>query len=87
MYTAPLADGVTLEKLFYTFNIEKPGDFTGHSLSVSDVVTLDKGGTETAYFVDSLGFKALPDFTEPKRENPLKTAEMSTEQNLNMIDL
>ena len=50
--------GEKLESAFYTFNMERPEDFKGHSLSVSDVVVLD----DTAYYVDSVGFKPLRDF-------------------------
>ena len=44
------------------FNIQRPADFTGHSLSVSDVVVLNDGSTVKAYYVDSIGFAELPDF-------------------------
>lgn len=50
--------GEKLESAFYVFNRERPEDFKGHSLSVSDVVVLD----DTAYYVDSVGFKPLKDF-------------------------
>lgn len=50
--------GEKLESAFYVFNQERPEDFKGHSLSVSDVVVLD----DTAYYVDSVGFKLLKDF-------------------------
>lgn len=50
--------GEKLESAFYVFNQERPEDFKGHSLSVSDVVVLDN----TAYYVDSVGFKPLKDF-------------------------
>lgn len=43
VYSAPLADGETLEDLFVRFNVERPEDFTGHSLSVSDVIVLHLG--------------------------------------------
>jgi antirestriction protein ArdC len=95
-YAAPLDNGIALENLYYTFNMDKPQDFTGHSLSVSDVVVLDRGGITTAYYVDNKGFQELPGFVAQQQaqeatrtaaaNNPLRTAEMSTEQNLNMID-
>lgn len=50
--------GEKLESAFYVFNMERLEDFKGHSLSVSDVVVLD----DTAYYVDSVGFKPLKDF-------------------------
>ena len=38
-----------------------PADFTGHSLSVSDVVAIEYQGSITANYVDSFGFKNYPD--------------------------
>ena len=83
VYTAPLDGKTTLEDIYRTFNIDHPADFKGHSLSVSDVVVLHQGGKDTAHYCDSFGFQQVPEFL---RENPLRTAELSTEQNKNMID-
>ena len=80
---APLAAGTTLEDIYRTFNVDHPADFKGHSLSVSDVVVLHQNGQDTAHYCDSVGFQQVPEFL---RENPLRTAELSTEQNENMID-
>lgn len=151
VYTAPLADfsgdkDHALNKLYEQFNINHPADFTGHSLSVSDIVALKLDGTVSSHYVDSFGFKELPQFLEPaplvpdnfltgdridtprgsffltsmtkeqmeqagygyhhssdngayhimgngtrafavvNEDNPLRTAELSTEQNYNQID-
>ena len=83
VYTAPLDGKTTLEDIYRTFNIDHPADFKGHSLSVSDVVVLHQGGKDTAHYCDSFGFQQVPEFL---RENPLRTAELSTEQSENMID-
>ena len=83
VYAAPLTAGTTLEDIYRTFNIDHPADFKGHSLSVSDVVVLHQNGQDTAHYCDSVGFQQVPEFL---RENPLRTAELSTEQNENMID-
>ena len=83
VYTAPLDGKTTLEDIYRTFNIDHPADFKGHSLSVSDVVVLHQRGKDTAHYCDSFGFQQVPEFL---RENPLRTAELSTEQNENMID-
>ena len=83
VYTAPLDGTTTLEDIYRTFNIEHPADFKGHSLSVSDVVVLHQGGKDTAHYCDSFGFQQVPEFL---LENPLRTTELSTEQNENMID-
>ncbi len=72
-------------KIFDTrFNIDHPKDFKGHSLSVSDVVVLHQNDQDTAHYVDSFGYKDVPEFLQPK--NYLKAAEQTTEQNYNMID-
>ena len=73
-----------LENFYYIFNEERPGDFVGHSLSVSDIVALKQDDKVSYYYCDSIGFKELPDFKKP--ENYLKTAEMSAEDDYGMID-
>ena len=84
VYSAPLTPGTSLEDIYTRFNIDHPKDFKGHSLSVSDVVVLHQNGQDTAHYVDSFGYKKVPEFLQP--ENYLKTAEQTTEQNYNMID-
>ena len=84
VYTAPLDGKTTLENIYRTFNTDdRPADFRGHSLSVSDVVVVNRGGKEEAHYCDSIGFTPVPEFMQ---ESPIKIAEMSTEQNYNMID-
>ena len=61
-HAAPLTDKDTLDGIYERFNIQRPADFTGHSLSVSDVVVLNDGSTVKAYYVDSIGFAELPEF-------------------------
>ena len=84
IYTAPLTPGMSLEDIYTRFNIDHPKDFKGHSLSVSDVVVLHQNGQDTAHYVDSFGYKDVPEFLQP--ENYLKATEQTTEQNENMID-
>lgn len=62
VYATELLPGETLEDIYRRFNIDHPEDFKGHSLSVSDVVVLHENGSDTAWYVDSIGFKELPDF-------------------------
>ena len=54
VYTEPLTEKYTLEAIYERFNIQRPTDFTGHSLSVSDVVVLNDGKSIKACYVDSL---------------------------------
>ena len=65
VYTAPLTPEMSLEDIFTRFNIDHPADFKGHSLSVSDIVVLHQGGQDTAHYVDSAGFRQVPEFTDP----------------------
>ena len=77
----------TLDKLYNDFNLNLPKDFKGHSMSVSDVVALKIDGEVTFHFVDSIGFKELPDFakdmvldTPIKEESKLPTVAELKEQ-------
>ena len=62
VYEAPKTAEDTLDSIYYRFNMEHPADFRGHSLSVSDVIVFHENGVDTAHYVDSYGFKAIPDF-------------------------
>lgn len=69
-YSAPLTPDTTLDSIYVRFNINRPADFTGHSLSVSDIVVLHRNGQDTAHYVDSIGFADVPEFlTEQTQEN------------------
>lgn len=68
VYSERLREATTLDNLFERFNIERPNDFTGHSMSVSDVIIMNRGGRLTAYYVDSFGFTELPDFVAQRVE-------------------
>ena len=59
IYYSKFEDGMNLEKIYEIFNIYRPDDFVGHSLSVSDIVVLHIDGSNTAYYVDTIGFVKL----------------------------
>ena len=87
IYTAELTPGTSLEDIYTRFNIDHPKDFKGHSLSVSDVVVLHQNGQDTAHYVDSSGYRQVPEFLQPpEKENPLKHVEDTIEQNDNHFD-
>lgn len=44
-----------LENLFTKFNINRPEDFKGHSMSMSDIVVLNG----QKFYCDSIGFKRV----------------------------
>ena len=66
VYEAPKTESDTLDSIYYKFNMEHPADFRGHSLSVSDVIVFHENGVDTAHYVDSFGFIAVPEFLSPK---------------------
>ena len=69
IYTAPLTPDMTLESIWEKFNIDHPKDFKGHSLSVSDMVVLHQDGQDAAHYVDSFGYRQVPEFlNEPQKE-------------------
>lgn len=88
IYTGGLADygdnKTNLDMIYQRFNVDHPADFKGHSLSVSDIVALKKDGVVSCHYVDSIGFRELPNFLKP--ENYLKNAEMLLEDDYGMID-
>ena len=68
VYSAPLAPETSLEDIYTRFNIDHPKDFKGHSLSVSDVVVLHQNGQDTAHYVDSFGYKNVPEFLQEQKQ-------------------
>ena len=72
-----------LNDIFYRFNMERPDDFHGHSLSVSDIVALKVDGSVSVHYVDRYGWQELHGFLS---DQPLRNAEMLLEDDYGMID-
>ena len=68
IYSAELTPGTSLEDIYTRFNIDHPKDFKGHSLPVSDVVVLHQNGQDTAHYVDSFGYKSVPEFLQEQKQ-------------------
>jgi len=64
VYSGAMFPGENLESIYSRFNMDRPEDFTGHSLSVSDVVVIRQNGQEAAHYCDSFGFAEVPEFLE-----------------------
>lgn len=47
-----------LDEIFYIFNMARPSNFAGHSLSVSDIVELD----HKLYYCNSVGWKEIKEW-------------------------
>ena len=68
MYAGVLAPAVTLEVLYQKHNRDsRPFGRRMRSLSVSDIVVLNRGGERQAFYVDSFGFKECKEFLKPPR--------------------
>ena len=78
VYTGELKEGMSLEDIYTQFNIDHPADFTGHSLSVSDVVVLHQDGENTSHYVDSVGYREIPEFTKELSVSAEVTVEKAT---------
>jgi hypothetical protein len=44
------------EIIFYVFNMRKPAEFKGHSLSMSDIIELNDGTSRRLYYCDTCGW-------------------------------
>ena len=69
VYEAPLTAKDNLESIYTWFNVDRPADFTGHSLSVSDIVVLHQDGKDTAHYCDRAGFSEVPEFLQPAQKS------------------
>ena len=78
VYEAPLTEKDNLESIYTRFNVDRPADFTGHSLSVSDIVVLHQGGKDTAHYCDRAGFSEVPEFLQPAQKSREITERIQT---------
>ena len=78
VYTAPLTEKDNLESIYTRFNVDRPADFTGHSLSVSDIVVLHQDGKDTAHYCDRAGFSEVPEFLQPAQKSREITERIQT---------
>lgn len=62
IYSARMKADTTLESIFTEFNTNRPYDFYGHSLSVSDIVVLSDKGKNNAYYCDKAGWEKIDKF-------------------------
>ena len=78
VYEAPLTAKDNLESIYTRFNVDRPADFTGHSLSVSDIVVLHQNGKDTAHYCDRAGFSEVPEFLQPAQKSREITERIQT---------
>lgn len=76
VYSDILETDENRDSLFTKFNLAHPSDFTGHSLSISDILVLKRNGKVDVSYVDIIGFTPLTDFY---KEPVLRLVEQITE--------
>lgn len=81
VYKAHLSPDASLDSIYETFNIHRPSDFHGHSLSISDVIVFQRAGEGKAHYVDRFGFREIPGFLERERRPSLASAEAEHQHN------
>ena len=59
-YEGNVTDNITIDDLYRKFNIDRPEDFIGRSMSISDVILFDG----EYFYCDDFGWKNLVSFTE-----------------------
>jgi hypothetical protein len=73
---------VNLDEVFTRFNINRPDDFIGHSLSVSDIIQVTDGGTH----LHIINFKIDGKRYYERFLDPIKTLEFKDELEAANID-
>jgi len=79
-----------LERIYTRFNVERPSDFYGHSLSVSDVIVLNYNQRHEAYYCDSVGYQKLDNFLLNIKPQNIRIAKLTgepvSEEMLDILD-
>ncbi len=75
------------EGIFVKFNMNRPEDFEGHSLSVSDVIVIEDENGKSAHFVDDVGFKDITEiFLEHERkEQTVEQLNINDYENIRLV--
>ena len=68
VYSGRLHENEKMDDLYAVFNDNPPADYKSHSMSVSDVIIINRGGDMQAYYVDRFGFAELPEFAAQREK-------------------
>ena len=77
VYLARMQPGDEPEQIRRRFNEKLPRTFHGHSISVSDVLVLNKGGVVTSYYVEKDGFTVIAGFIQKGSSGALVSIDTS----------
>ena len=68
VYSAELTYDKTFTNIVAELYYNRPSDFYGRPLNVSDVIVLQKNGQEQAFYYDIAGFVSIPEFLESRKK-------------------
>ena len=68
VYSAELTYDKTFTNIVAELYYNRPSDFYGRPLNVSDVIVLKKNGQEQAFYYDIAGFVSIPEFLESRKK-------------------
>ncbi len=70
VYTAELLPGTGPDDIYKLFDswTNCPENYRGYSITYSDVIVIHEKGTDKAYYVDSSGYKEVPEFLQPEEK-------------------
>ena len=77
VYLARMQPGDEPEQIRRRFNEKLPRTFHGHSISVSDVLVLNKGGVVASYYVEKDGFTVIAGFIQKGSSGALVSIDTS----------
>ncbi|MCI9077099.1 MAG: DUF4316 domain-containing protein [Dorea sp.] len=77
VYLARIQPGDEPEQIRRRFNRKLPRTFHGHSISVSDVLVLNKDGVVTSYYVEKDGFTVISGFIQKGSSGTLVSIDTS----------
>jgi hypothetical protein len=94
VYTAPFDDRIeyltdrnpVLNNIYEQFNIAHPEDYTGRSVSISDVILLKYGSDVSSHYVDRIGFVEIDGFLGDERAQLPDKPAPAVEKNALAID-
>jgi len=87
VYTAPLTGNDTLDSIYEKLNIDRPPDFSGHTLSMSDIIVFQQGGEIKSHYVDSFEIKELPTFLGHEKQPKIAATEVERWENDYIADV
>lgn len=85
VFSGVMKPGWDLNNIYHEFNFNRPSTFQSRSLSVSDIIVVESPNEISAYYVDSIGFQAVPLVAEQFMiQNSSCLSSLNTEEELEL---